>query len=410
MKWCINKTLFILFSFISCYRVFSQENVIKNHSFEEFYRCDSIFYPGTIDYNNLPIDALIKDWDAILSTPDFFMKCDSIAADYSTIPQNIFGYQFAKNGSAYVGLGTYAPLNHINFREYIGQKIVGLDAVDYCFSMYVSKADNERYSTSRFCVLFSDSIIHWQSFKQYDSLGSSYKLYPFRYKPQLIINSTITDDKNWVKISGKYNATGNEKYIVIGNMFDDNECGATYSSPLPFEDGNWLNCAYYYIDDISLKPLIPANAGRDTTICKGDSVQIGMPYWEGLEYEWQAVSGLQNLTKANPWVKPFETTTYNLTLHQCQDTHDAVTITVQDCNVAPIINLPSILKQKEVLYIKNLPSSNTISIFSTAGQLVQQFINYQNTETLGTIAEGLYLLKVTTTNGYSKVGKLVVVD
>ena len=86
-----------------------------------------------------------------------------------------------------------------------------------------------------------------------------------------------------------------------------------------------------------------AIAGKDTTICGGDSVQLGAKAIAGRKYKWTPALGLSSDTVSNPVAKPIITTIYILTESTdsisstnigCQKSN-SVTITVTNplCNI-----------------------------------------------------------------------------
>ncbi|MDP2187743.1 MAG: T9SS type A sorting domain-containing protein [Sphingobacteriaceae bacterium] len=83
-------------------------------------------------------------------------------------------------------------------------------------------------------------------------------------------------------------------------------------------------------------PNVTTNAGVDSTICVGQSIQLNATGNGGLgvlSYSWQPTTGLSNPNIANPTANPTQTTTYTLTTTDnrgCFDT-DALTITVVTC-------------------------------------------------------------------------------
>ncbi len=125
-------------------------------------------------------------------------------------------------------------------------------------------------------------------------------------------SNIITDKTEWVEISGMYNATGGEKYIVIGNFYDDSSSNLI---PVPGTLVG-IHAAYYYIDDVSIKAIdtihYPASAGNDTSICLGDSIRIGLYDFSDYNYQWTATTYINCDSIGNPWVKPDTTTTYYL--------------------------------------------------------------------------------------------------
>lgn len=51
-------------------------------------------------------------------------------------------------------------------------------------------------------------------------------------------------------------------------------------------------------------PLPEANAGRDTVICSGEQVQLGVTGTPGVTYQWTPATGLSNASVANPIASP----------------------------------------------------------------------------------------------------------
>lgn len=74
----------------------------------------------------------------------------------------------------------------------------------------------------------------------------------------------------------------------------------------------------------------PPFAGNDTSICFGDSIQIGSVSVPGRQYFWTPTTGLSDPTIANPIAKPDFTTTYSLQYIEngCLSASDEITITV----------------------------------------------------------------------------------
>ena len=128
-------------------------------------------------------------------------------------------------------------------------------------------------------------------------------------------------------------------------------------------------CGIFSYDTITVK--IPAsytaNAGRDTTICIGDTATIGTNNCSWCNYTWQNI----NATAPIISVYPMATTTYTLHLKDsCTTTNSLVKITVDYC-LSPIVVVPNIFT----------PNGDDINdswqITVSSGQL--SIINYQCT-------------------------------
>ncbi len=91
-------------------------------------------------------------------------------------------------------------------------------------------------------------------------------------------------------------------------------------------------CPSVSIDtSITIIPVPSADAGFDTTICFGDTVQIGgSPTGPpGTTYLWTPNSNMSDSTTANPFVWPSSTTTYVVTVDNGTCTNsDTITVTV----------------------------------------------------------------------------------
>ena len=61
-------------------------------------------------------------------------------------------------------------------------------------------------------------------------------------------------------------------------------------------------------------PLPPANAGRDTMICRGSVLRIGSDSIDGHRYAWSPRTGLSDTSVAKPAASPDTMTTYYLTV------------------------------------------------------------------------------------------------
>ena len=162
-----------------------------NPSFEDTIPCNQVSYP--------PSFSCYPWFWATGGSVDYFSEVNQCWA-YSA-PQSIFGFQYARTGVAYCGLGVYENLPQFyNYREYLGGIL--LDTLrsghTYCVSVYVTNGSKSKYFTSNIGVYFSiDSV-----FDQSTALN-------LPHIPQIInTNGIIYDTLNWTQISGTYVAGG----------------------------------------------------------------------------------------------------------------------------------------------------------------------------------------------------------
>ena len=208
----------------------AQPNLVPNPSFENYSICP--IGGNQINYAN--------GWfqpNTFGSSTDYFNSCSS--NNQISVPNNILGNQSAKGGLAYAGIMIYWA-NAVNYREYLEVELSDslLLGEGYCISFYVSLADKMMYSADKIGSYFSNSPLYYNS--------SSYQ--PILLQPQVENSSGIlSDTSNWTLISGVYVANGGEKYMTIGNFFDDNN-----TSSLLVHPNQSISYAYYYIDEVSV--------------------------------------------------------------------------------------------------------------------------------------------------------------
>jgi len=220
--------LFIFFytsSIISC----SGQNLVLNPSFE-----DTVLCPDALDQVNRA-----QYWiNPTNSTPDYFNSCydEETVWYWADVPKNVIGYQQAKSGSAYVGIGMVFDIG--NQKEYVTGEFSDtlVAGKKYQIEFYVSLADSSEFKSDRIGAFISN-------FQPIQSTINT--LY---YQPQIENDSGsfVADTSSWVLISGTYTAGGGGKYITIGNFYD--------TSDVYFQSTGWGTwyIAYYYIDDVSV--------------------------------------------------------------------------------------------------------------------------------------------------------------
>lgn len=321
MHNCLNRKKQGRVSFLLCFFYFSYllhsqsvVNLVNNYSFENHTICPNFF--GQLSNSTL--------WfQANSGTSDYFNSC-STNIFYST-PNNYFGVQSPRSGQSYTGITTYGFMIN-DWREYLesGLKDTLKKNKKYCISFNISLSEYSRFRTNNLGVVLTK-----------DTLKLSYSLPPTFLNQTTAINSTliIGDTTSWSQIQGVYIANGHEKFITIGNFYND--INTIKSQVKPLISPNSENGAYYYIDDISVIEIDNSNAHiKDSLlICKSDSVILGTDSTEFANYTWQSTAaGLAALSCTNcpnPIAKPLITTKYYLTKVQCSaTTRDSVVVVV----------------------------------------------------------------------------------
>jgi hypothetical protein len=207
----------------------AQNNLVPNYSFEIIDTCSSPYTdPAHLLYWKVPTQG----------TTDLFRNCGSWNGAFS----NMAGYQYPKSGFGYIGLYAYFH-NFNNYREYISTQLwMPLEpGKKYLVGFWCSLAENK-------CLKAANKIGAWFS----DSIQSPtfYGFNVINEIPQVQNDtSVILDDttNNWILISDTITAVGSEKYITIGNFFDDTSSFIT-NTGISYPTGD--SSSYYFIDDV----------------------------------------------------------------------------------------------------------------------------------------------------------------
>ncbi|HSG67789.1 MAG TPA: gliding motility-associated C-terminal domain-containing protein [Bacteroidales bacterium] len=241
-----------------------------------------------------------------LGTSDYLSSCNT---GLYSVPLNQFGNQLAHSGIAYAHLILYYPQQG-QYREYMQTRLACSleEGKEYHVSFFVSVADDSKYAIDAVGLHFSvDSL-----FQPDDNVIDL-------NEPVHIMNTqgSVIDNKDeWVQISGTYLASGGERYITIGNFFNNGE-----TTSIEFSNYQ-TKIASYYIDDISVTCTSPPlDLGNDTTICPYDSILIDVSKicdYAGLVWE----DGSTELVR---WIR--EEGTYVLQGQMgCSNFYDEITI------------------------------------------------------------------------------------
>ena len=119
--------------------------------------------------------------------------------------------------------------------------------------------------------------------------------------------SSLANTTDWVRISGSFQATGQEMCVVIGS-FTEGPTGASNKK------------AYYYLDDVSISEFPRPQIAERLVKC-GEQVWLGtedclLPLTSGAEYQWTSDGGFVSgwLSTPEATVFPTQTAGYTLTV------------------------------------------------------------------------------------------------
>lgn len=161
-------------------------------------------------------------------------------------PKNANGFQSALSGVNYAGVLWYSYMDkeprtylQVKFKKMLkkGQK--------YCISYYVSLGDLSKYSSDQVGAYVSRIAVHKK-----DEASLTYEA----QIPDL--KTKVYDDLNgWQGVCGVYEAKGDEQYLIIGNFAATEKVNAGKVRRQRGETRPQKPYAYYYIDDVSVKPV-----------------------------------------------------------------------------------------------------------------------------------------------------------
>ena len=223
------KTILIfLISIALLTNVKAQNNLVPNPSFEVYSSC-----PNAQDdvYKAVPWFNPTDD------TPDYHNSCNTT---FFSVPSNWRGFQYARTGSAYPGMGMLVNFLGADTREYIEVKLIEPLKKGYRYSVeyYVSLSNISMYSTDAMGAYIGDSLVKYTS--AYIQLLDCI---PQINNPK---GSVLKDTLNWVRIGGIFKSEGGEQFITIGNFTAD-----TLNKIDTLNYGTDQE-AYYFIDDVSV--------------------------------------------------------------------------------------------------------------------------------------------------------------
>ncbi|WP_407556416.1 OmpA family protein [Winogradskyella sp. 4-2091] len=236
-------TFFIFFSLLS-----SSQNLVLNPSFEDYERCPEII--GQFSRN-------VTGWSIPnLGSTDFFSTCSKAVGSH-----NYIGYQMPKDGKSYAGFYAFSP---DNYREYVQGELSELleEGKAYKLTFYISLAENSTDALKGIQVLFTEQklVLSTKSFKAISETNINPKKHTNkRFRLHSTDSELFYNDRvNWTKVSLEFIAEGYETHFLIGN-FNNNK--RTELQEILKTTKAKHQFSYYYIDDISIEPLVKEEKG-----------------------------------------------------------------------------------------------------------------------------------------------------
>lgn len=229
--------LFVFLFLIGYSFTSSAQNLVPNGGFEDYRIC-----PGA--HTQHPSQFAVSSWfSPSVGTPDYFNVCSNGEAD---VPHNWAGVSDPYEGVGYAGLYLWAAMGR-NYREYLQTELSERLVRDslYYLEFHYKLSSYSKYSIDRIGLLLTDSLVRLN----HDLT--------FSVKPtfSIIKDTALTKETGlWEEAKMLYKAQGGEKFLMIGNFFDNKTTHHYKIQFRPIAQEMLAHYAYYYIDDVSIIP------------------------------------------------------------------------------------------------------------------------------------------------------------
>lgn len=238
----------ILFSVLLCSCISqAQPNLVPNGDFEDYTTCPLASAQVTRCTG-------WKSWTN--ASPDY---CNACSNGNVGVPANVFGYQAAYSGNAYVGVASSIAAKGSIFKEYLTRDITPMET-GYLYEISLSLNLAENIST----IATDDiGVFFYDNGPGFYPTSSKLPLIPQIEWPGKVIN----DVNNWVRMKKVFFADSAYDNIAIGGFGN----AESHTIIPPVQTGQ----AYYFIDDMVVRLYDSLHFEiTDTAFCAGDKMSI----------------------------------------------------------------------------------------------------------------------------------------
>jgi gliding motility-associated-like protein len=198
------------------------QNLVKNPSFEDYLSCPTT---GLMDGYLIGWDVLYQN------SAEYFHSCSNNIPlnSYGYQPART-GNAYTVITAYYYDF-YYTAIGEEDARSYIENKLMNPLQKDsiYCVSYYLSLQDSGDYGISgpngaiqNVDAYLSDTIVDWNN-------GFARRISGIT--PQIKSQQLLEDTENWMLVSDLYKAKGGEQYIIIGNFLKPQNTVKVYYKP-----------------------------------------------------------------------------------------------------------------------------------------------------------------------------------
>lgn len=282
-----NQLILTLIVIISSFQqVFSQYemhrdtgiNLVPNPSFEKLRKKKP-------DLNAEPYVAYrnyMSKWASpTKTTPDLIFNINDGASDE------------ARTGEKMIGILTHNPISKRSdtWREYVQVKLDQTlsEGKEYHLEFWVKRHRQANMASNNLGAYIGKAPIVEKNYEPITDM-------------ELILNHTEIinpDEPHWEKISGNFFAQGGEKFLIIGNFYNNEN--TNFKKVKNIGEPAWEN-PYYLLDDVSLKEIISEEPEiveveepvfEDVKIEKGQIIRLDRIYFDYDKYDLLPESNVQ---------------------------------------------------------------------------------------------------------------------
>lgn len=194
---------------------------------------------------------------------------------WQNVPYGWWGYQQARSGNAYCEITNFTGcrrLDSLGLVDYTGQRSYLqtkltqklISGVQYSVTFYIVNANfRSAFLNSGLSQAYIGSNGIGANLSAMQPTSSSGGV--FLLTPHILSQQVISTDSFWTRICGIYQAKGGEEWLTIGNFLPDS---ALRIAPInPLLDTAERIYSNYYIDDVSVAPVLFPHASADTSVC-----------------------------------------------------------------------------------------------------------------------------------------------
>lgn len=218
--------------------------------------------PDLENFSSCPTAALgmtsCDDWFEMNNhqgSPDYYNAC--AAPGTFNVPDNLWGFQNAHSGSAYLGVLLYNTGDH---KEYVYCELTSpmIAGENYDISFWVSLADGSSVGVDNGIGVYFTNTTPTGDLPVTNGIITT-------AQPQFENTTLIDDVLTWVEISFTYTAQGGEQFMSIGNFNTDANMNL-YSIGTPL-----MLASYLYLDNFKVEPECSADWDLPV-VCSADGL------------------------------------------------------------------------------------------------------------------------------------------